>query len=230
MNRDESRTRPEAGLAIIKQHPVAVAYPRDARSGGTWCGINNKGVVLCLLNRYQDKGHKGGQSRGMIIPNALTRNSDEAIHFYLESLQKPAFSPFDLLLITLRQLRRYRWNGRDWKVTTECCKPPALPFMKSSSSRDTAAVLRHRAHLFQQWQSNNQDTSVLSAFHLCQDPADTSSSVLMSRTPTHTKSITQIHLTQRQVQLRYCPEASLPLLIEQKSFAAGNYPCAFLSI
>ena len=68
MNRDELRTRKEAGVLHSKSiNDIRFFHPVDLVSGGTWFGVNNQGVILALLNRYQ-----APQTKEAKLDNSLT--------------------------------------------------------------------------------------------------------------------------------------------------------------
>ncbi|MCX7017196.1 MAG: NRDE family protein [Candidatus Sumerlaeota bacterium] len=52
MNRDELHSRaPEIPPAIRAGDPAWMA-PTDSQAGGTWIGVNDRGLAVCLLNAY----------------------------------------------------------------------------------------------------------------------------------------------------------------------------------
>lgn len=74
MNRDEQRTRAEIGTLLSgrsEAHRLTYAYPLDGLHGGTWMGANSRGIVLALLNRYQDPTRPDAESRGLIISELI---------------------------------------------------------------------------------------------------------------------------------------------------------------
>ena len=79
MNRDERWERaPEEAPRRIAGDALRPSWlaPFDSASGGTWIGVNERGVASCVLNGYEpaDKGLRGDPSvpsRGSIIPRIL---------------------------------------------------------------------------------------------------------------------------------------------------------------
>ena len=85
MNRDESRARHEAGIKAREASKVNLLFPVDGLAGGTWFGINDSGVVMALLNRYQAQHVRNPITRGKIIPNCLSRGSYNNIFEHLNN-------------------------------------------------------------------------------------------------------------------------------------------------
>ena len=208
MNRDESRLRHEAGIKEHAFNGIHTLFPVDGLAGGTWFGINDTGVVMALLNRYQDPQKQGAPTRGQIIPMALVEGNYKQVIQHLNNIDFRDFNPFDLFLFSLENNHHFSWNGQ--VMTTNKHTENALQF--SSSGLNTDVVLATRQARFKQqiplhktWQA----ATILTQLHLHQDPQDTSQSVLMDRPHTHTKSICQVRLNSRQSQFTYYPETSL---------------------
>ena len=79
MNRDERVDRaPEESPRRIPGDDSRPSWlaPFDSASGGTWIGVNERGVASCVLNGYEpaDEGLRGDPSvpsRGSVIPRIL---------------------------------------------------------------------------------------------------------------------------------------------------------------
>ena len=50
-NRDEYLDRPASGLACFEHRGRRVVAPRDLRAGGTWLGLNDRGMFAAFTNR-----------------------------------------------------------------------------------------------------------------------------------------------------------------------------------
>ena len=209
MNRDESRTRKEAGLLYSRSSPNArLFYPVDIASGGTWFGVNNRGVILCLLNRYQSPQKSNAVSRGNIIPKALEQGGFNAVATWLERQQFSSYNPFDLFLATRKKFRVFSWSG-------ESCTISALEFdhwyLFASSGLMTEEVLAFRRNIFEAWSEEIgeklQDADeILRGFHLIQVEGMESHSVLMEREQSHTKSVIQADLDGKAMRVKYIPD------------------------
>lgn len=216
MNRDERRGRPE--LNRLRQSK-GVCYPVDIPSDGTWVGANQDGLVLALLNRYQDAEHyaepsRAPQSRGVIIPRLLRLSDQEAVVAELKRWDLRAYSPFDLVISGPGELLQWVWDGRASHLET----PGPEAFLRSSSSEHVQRALEFRQQRFAQFVSRveAQDIRcehladrVLDEFHLGTQGADPEIDAFMVRAKTHTKSITQMVAEEGQVAIRYWPEPCL---------------------
>ncbi|HHL31784.1 MAG TPA: hypothetical protein ENJ41_04300 [Oceanospirillales bacterium] len=94
--------------------------------------------------------------------------------------------------------------------------------MISSSSVDSTNVLTKRATWFSQFknQVKNKDHPsqyILNAFHLQQQENDSSSSILMARDETHTKSISQLIINNGLLEYCYIDETQLKDYSQQAS-------------
>jgi hypothetical protein len=244
MNRDEHLSRSEAGLISTYSDTNIkhkIAFPQDQRSGGTWIGVNEFGIVLCLLNRYQDSIRHSSKSaidnseklsRGTIIPKALKYKSVKTILDYLQSLNLFQFEAFDLLIISLQATYQFSWNG---KAVVLHDVSEQHKFMITSSSINIEQVTHYRRQQFECWlehrsevgSAENLASSVLGKFHLSQQSENKSYSVLMSRldTPhqTHTKSITQIAIDQTkhsysELNINYFNQNKIQQWLNESSF------------
>jgi uncharacterized protein with NRDE domain len=208
MNRDEARLRHEAGLKQQQQNGVELLYPIDGQAGGTWFGVNNHGVVLALLNRYQDPQSSAAPTRGNIIPQALAYGDFSLVKKHLSEQNYQYYNPFDLLLISSDECLNLSWNGR--YLSAHNTSQPAL--LLSSSSLNTEAVLAKRQQCFQQWLEHTPELTpgaVLQQIHLQHNPDSLGDSVLMDRSNAHSKSICQVLLDANCCEFNYYPEASL---------------------
>lgn len=98
-------------------------------------------------------------------------------------------------------------------------------FTSSSVNAESTAALRR--YLFQAWLAGKRKEAVtaemiLEELHLRQEPEDTSSSILMSRELTHTKSISQVLVKPGCLEFLYLTEAMLPGVAAARS--VNNLP------
>lgn len=208
MNRDEARLRHEAGLKQQQQDGVELLYPIDGQAGGTWFGVNNQGVVLALLNRYQDPQSNPAPTRGNIIPQALAHGDVNLVKKHLSEQNYQYYNPFDLLLISSAECLHLSWNGRHLSINNTS----QAALLLSSSALNTEAVLAKRQEHFQQWLAKSPELSaaaVLQNIHLQHDSGSRDNSILMDRSDAHSKSICQVLLKPNCCEFNYYPEDSL---------------------
>lgn len=223
MNRDEQRDREELAkintLACSKTNTQLV-YAVDKLSTGTWVAVNNHGVTLAILNRYQDTklnhgnifsngnlNHGKTKSRGEIIPEALASGKVLKVIEHCKNIIAADYMPFDLLLFSQQATWKFSWDSKHYQSIQ---LNNQLPFLHSSSSVDTSLVIDKRTGYFESWlkdQSEIKADNILDEIHLQHDVKNPSHSILMAREKTHTKSIVQIITSQNKIDYNYLPKA-----------------------
>lgn len=210
MNRDEQRQRHELELLhdVQEDDGTRVVYPVDGASHGTWMGVNNHGLVMCLLNRYQNEaGYTDArQSRGHIIPECLKQGSFRKAAEHLEKLDPSGCNPFDLFVMGPGDNRHFQWTGEDY-ANEEFTVAPW--YMFTSSSLPDAIEFRWKQ--FKAWRSEIGERAtdaeeILRGFHLIQVEKRKHHSVLMERENAHTKSVVQADIQGGKLELRYFPD------------------------
>lgn len=98
-NRDEQLTRPWKGPGRHWPDRPDVVAGLDELGGGSWMGINDFGVVACILNRRGTLGPQDGKlSRGEIVLDALDHPDAATAAESLEYLDGRAFRDFNLVI------------------------------------------------------------------------------------------------------------------------------------
>ena len=209
-NRDELRTRDEAGIRQDLSEMTQRIYPIDAQAKGTWLGVNNYGIVASLLNMYE-ADYQGSLSRGLIIPRLLEFGCLADVREWLaQSFEPSLHSAFVLLLMNKDELYRYRWDGLSFNAELI---EFSHSFLESSSSVDLEATVMYRQRLFANWRTRDGSAEDILAFHCQRDEANASKSVCMAREHSHTKSVSQIKIDASSVEFRYLsPERLGPLV------------------
>lgn len=208
MNRDELRTRKEAGLLHSRSHnDTRLFYPVDVLSSGTWFGANNRGVILAILNRYHAPETPDAISRGGIIPSALEKGGLEDVRVFLQELNYSAYNPFDLFLVGKKYVEQFSWDGEHYLAAQKSFKHW---FMFTSSSLKTREVIAYRQNLFDAWSSEMgkkliDASELLRGYHMIQFDGMETHSVLMEREKSHTKSIMQADVEGKKLSLKYLP-------------------------
>lgn len=204
-NRDERLTRaPERPPAVERDRGVRFITPADGNFGGTWIGVNEAGVIACLLNRYHEApvDPPGDPiSRGLLLRSLLVEPTVAALAAAVEGRPLERFQPFtiataepDAALVLLD------WNGR--QLTRSTHGAPGL--VRTSSGHDQAEAERQRsAVLAARTRSRPLSAALLRAFHRSHLPERGPWSVCMHRSDAATQSFTEIRVTPRHVTLRY---------------------------
>lgn len=192
MNRDELIEREEDAPRLHHlSHEVHAWYPVDAVSEGTWFGVNNYGLVLTILNRYQESNTQAFVSRGKIIPYLLANTDIMSCLNSLEKMHLHHFMPFTLLLVQGNMLIKVVWNGVEM---SQYANSYSKPFFITSSSIELESVTAWRKRAFDNFLFTNKHLSpqLLMNFHTSGAKDNPSYSVNMIREGRHTKSITQV--------------------------------------
>ncbi|WP_044564140.1 NRDE family protein [Azospirillum sp. B4] len=96
-NRDEMNTRPWLPPARHWPDRPEVVAGKDELADGSWCGLNDSGVLAAVLNREGTLGPAAGKrSRGELVLEALD-DADAPVEA-LSDLDTRAYRPFNLLL------------------------------------------------------------------------------------------------------------------------------------
>jgi hypothetical protein len=119
-NRDERLDRPWSAPGRHWPGRPSVLAGRDEDAGGTWMGVNEAGVLACVLNRPGSLGPAPGKrSRGELPLLALDHPSAEAAAARLATLDASAWRPFHLVLADVSGVWFLRGLG--------CGRPEARP-------------------------------------------------------------------------------------------------------
>jgi uncharacterized protein with NRDE domain len=99
-NRDEYLVRPTAAPQVISTAPWVVAG-QDLEAGGTWLGLNERGMVVGVLNRQSPRGpDPGRRSRGLLCLETLQQPDAAAARAYLAAARGDDYNGFNLLIAT----------------------------------------------------------------------------------------------------------------------------------
>ena len=142
-NRDEFYSRPAAAPARVEpqeeQDPAFVA-PQDLEAGGTWMGLNAKGLFVGLTNRRTAAARMERRSRGHLVMDALRRPSARAAARDMRQGLEGTYNPFHLFYADGKQsyLTCLSENGAETRelapgVHVVCNRDPADP--SSSKTR-----------------------------------------------------------------------------------------------
>ncbi|MHB8876886.1 MAG: NRDE family protein [Myxococcaceae bacterium] len=107
-NRDERLDRP-ASPPRLWPGPVPFLAPCDESAGGSWLGLNARGLFAGITNRFGASRDGGRESRGTLVIEALGHQSAEALHRALGGLSAARFNAFHLLYAD-RQAAFVTWS------------------------------------------------------------------------------------------------------------------------
>jgi hypothetical protein len=200
MNRDERLDRaPEEAPRRIPGEPGRPAWlaPFDSASGGTWIGVNERGVASCVLNGYEPsdealRGDLAVPSRGSIIPRILEEQDGVGPAQLPGAIDFSAYPSFTLLVASKDGGEVVRWR-RGAGLTREAVLP-GTTFLTSSSWNEPE-VARWRSRAFDAWRAAGApEEHGLPTLHLVAPAGDEASSPFMTREKSATRSVTQVRV------------------------------------
>lgn len=207
MNRDEQRTRPAA--LPPERHtagPFTAWYPREP-GGGTWIGINERGLALALLNRNNRPPRDGMSSRGHLIPRLLTADSLHELEAMVAAEDLRQTNPFRIVAADpwAEELREFLWDGADSSL-----RCPAWQLTHwFSSSFDEHRVTASRAEVARAASRDPGAGSLPWArrLHASHEPQCGAFSICMHRDDAETVSCTEISWHAGAARVAYLPLA-----------------------
>lgn len=208
MNRDEAIDRAEGAVELQKNAEGALEYwyPTDAATKGTWFGVGSAGLVMTLLNRYQDSHLSKGvgfTSRGAIIPSLLACSTITEIIQKMSPAYCGFFQPFDLLVFSGELCYQFAWDGGALRQLEHAID---RGFFYTSSSIDIEDVTVFRRNHFLHFVNHHKrrpsyefSRDVVSVLHGARDQKNPSWSINMQRPGRQTRSICQAQVAEAVV-------------------------------
>ena len=198
MNRDERKTRaralPPKRRKTAARHAI---YPSE-KSGGTWIGVNDAGLVLALVNWYAKPQREAETSRGMVIPQLLGESTLKEMSASLKRLPLAELNPFRLIAVAARErsVREWRWDGKN--LTSKRFAWARRHWF--SSGYDEALVNARRKPLVREVA---ETLGAIRKLHRAHEPERGPFSICMHRDAAETVSFTEIAVTKKQARLKY---------------------------
>ncbi len=116
-NRDEMKNRPSLSPGKHWGNDKNIIAGKDLTAGGSWLGINNKGLISTILNRPNSLGpNKEKFSRGDIIINVLKNKNIKTALTYIELLDITNWRPFNLFIANNKNAYWIKSTGKN-KIT-----------------------------------------------------------------------------------------------------------------
>lgn len=203
-NRDEQRTRPPAlEPGYYDGHTGRLLFPKDARAGGTWFVLHEKGSALVLLNGARERHIPHPpyrRSRGLVL---LELADSEHCLSAFKMMNLKEIEPFSVILVEEEGLHECYWDGikKDYRPLDA-----ALPHIWSSVTLYDPGVIQRRREWFGAWLRNNPapgQKDVLQ-FHRFTGDGDPHNDLLMNRDDSLlTVSITSLQVKDDHAYLYY---------------------------
>jgi hypothetical protein len=208
-NRDERRARKAALLPSVGvTHGVRFVAPTDGEAGGTWIGVNEHGLTLCLLNRYAAGEVPGAcdfQSRGLLLPDLLSRRDPIEVTAAVARAWLRQFQPFTLLALAPGPAASVvSWTGRRLLVAEDDCDS-LMPL--TSSSFAGAEATRVRRELFRSMTAGPAEPApeLHERYHRSHSPGPGPLSVCMHRLEASTVSFSRVRVNTHSAEFFYQP-------------------------
>ncbi len=203
-NRDELNTRvAELPPAPGMSGGLAHLAPLDGPEGGTWLGVNERGISVVLLNDYTVSWRppSPAASRGFLVKAALGARTLEGVGRLVSDFDVGSTGAFRLVaLARTGAVHVYHWDGERLEHTSgddvDC-------FFSSSSYHPREVIAARRAAYDRL--SNRTDEDVLRALHWAHDSSAGAFSVLMRRPDAATRSVCEVRVGAREASLAYTP-------------------------
>jgi len=200
-NRDESlrRTRALPPARHELEGRLALA-PTDADAGGTWLGVNERGLTLALLNAWDLRvDPRAPRSRGLLVRELLASASAAEALARLAAEDLTRYRGFTLLALAPHVAPAVRhWDG-------QALVSPAVERPLASSSLDGGRARAERRALFLRGaeEGGEPTRAALERFHASHEPERGPWSPCMHRAEAATVSASQVRVGAHAVELRY---------------------------
>jgi uncharacterized protein with NRDE domain len=114
-NRDERLDRPATAFTVFREREPRILGGRDELAGGTWLGVNDRGVVAGLTNRPSVLGRDPTRRSRGELPLILVgaESADQAMSVFAEEVQPEEYNAAWILVGDRRSLHYIELDGTD---------------------------------------------------------------------------------------------------------------------
>ena len=139
-NRDEMGARPSQPPARHWPDRPHVLAGLDVTAGGSWMGINDDGVVACILNRFGSLGPAAGKrSRGELVLEALDHATAGDAAWAMADLDPAAYRSFNLFIADSEQGFWLKHAGEETEAIEVMKLRPGLSMLTAHDVNDLSA-------------------------------------------------------------------------------------------
>ncbi|HZE70865.1 MAG TPA: NRDE family protein [Pyrinomonadaceae bacterium] len=205
-NRDERHTRkPASGPRHDSLRGVSFIAPVDGDHGGSWIGVNQFGLTLCLLNSYGVTNHIADRvytSRGLLLKDLLDCQNSQQVIERLSDIKLDPFQAFTMAVLSVdKPAVLFEWTGRECSIDPD--GEPRMPLTSSSLKDPNVVELRRKLFGDMVAQRGEVDAELLHRFHLSHLPERGPASVCMHRHDVSTVSLSVVTVTPQTVEFSY---------------------------
>ena len=215
-NRDERHTRkPASAPQLGRLRGVSFIAPVDGDHGGSWIGVNQFGLTLCLLNSYRVANSTADRvytSRGLLLRDLLDCQNIQQIIERVSSMKLEPFQPFIMsVLLVDKPVVLIEWTGREYKIDLD--GEAQMPLTSSSLKDPNVVQLRRKLFGDMVAKHGDVDAALLQRFDRSHLPERGPLSVCMHRHDASTVSLSVVIVTAETVEFSYhsnCPCVPAP--------------------
>lgn len=211
--RDERTTRlPAEPPSVVRRGGLRALAPRDGDAGGTWVGVNERGLTLGLANLYPPEGivaaggmlPKGKVTRGRIVDELLAAPDAKEAARRLDDMDLPLFAPFTLAVLEPGSAPRlHRWDGTELGRRT--VETPGLLLTSSGGGRRVEEI--RQAEYERLAPGPRPDAEAIDRLHRTHIPGLPADSFCMHREEAETVSLTRVEVRADGIRMIYTPGA-----------------------
>lgn len=215
-NRDEAPNRASLKPEFYSINNTKVLFPKDELSGGTWIGLSEKNIVICVLNggfAFHKRKPNYRKSRGVVANDFLIADD---LKNTVNSYNFENIEPFTMVIVDWNSdLKFYElvWDGNNKHFKNL----PLEPKIWSSSTLYSEVMKAERVKWFEDFKAENDlDENTLLKFHKTAGKNNDDYGVIMNRGFIKTTSITQIEKLNNTLEMHY--ESLLDYNVSSKTF------------
>lgn len=134
-NRDEVLDRPSTP-PFLWPGDVPFLAPRDDLAGGTWMGLNARGLFVGIANRFRSPRDRTRASRGHIVSRALAMSDVDALHREMSAVDPAKFNAFHLFYADASGAAGVTWSDGD-RLSQQRLAPGIHVITEQSFGADT---------------------------------------------------------------------------------------------
>ncbi|SFZ93727.1 Transport and Golgi organisation 2 [Flaviramulus basaltis] len=202
-NRDEAPNRISLPPNFYEANNIKLLFPKDEQSGGTWIGVSEKNMLICVLNggfEIHERKPEYRKSRGVVAKDFLIA---EDIITTINDYNLENIEPFTIVIADWNSnLKFYElvWDGNQKHIL----ELPLEPRIWSSSTLYSKAMKNERLEWFSSFKSDHElNANSLLEFHKTAGSGNDDYGVIMNRGFVKTTSITQVEKQNDAIEMRY---------------------------